>query len=52
MRRPRDVTMRLTVRKDKIVSWDRGYDADGNQVWGAVKAGYVFDKTKDHPLGD
>jgi len=25
-----------------IVSWDRGFDASGRQVWGATKGGYVF----------
>jgi hypothetical protein len=25
-------------------SWDRGFDAQGNQVWGATKGPYVFDK--------
>ncbi|MFT7452655.1 MAG: hypothetical protein ACI9VN_003390, partial [Patescibacteria group bacterium] len=23
-------------------SWERGYDAEGNQVWGAEKGAYVF----------
>ena len=32
------------IMNDKIISWDQGFDADGNQVWGAVKSGYVFDK--------
>jgi hypothetical protein len=26
----------------KIVSWDRGFDASGAQVWGAEKGGYIF----------
>jgi hypothetical protein len=25
-----------------MISWDRGFDADGNQVWGAEGGGYVF----------
>lgn len=25
-----------------MTSWDRGYDADGKQVWGAVKGAYEF----------
>jgi hypothetical protein len=25
-----------------LVTWDRGYDKDGNQVWGAEKGGYHF----------
>jgi hypothetical protein len=35
-------TSEVTVRFDAIVSWDRGFDVDGNQVWGAEKGGYVF----------
>jgi hypothetical protein len=27
-----------------LVSWDRGWDDKGTQVWGAVKAGYRFDR--------
>lgn len=27
-----------------IESWDQGFDAEGEQVWGAVKAGYQFDR--------
>jgi hypothetical protein len=29
-----------------MTSWDRGYDAQGSQVWGAVEGGYIFDKIK------
>jgi hypothetical protein len=35
-------TSEVTVYADRLVSWDRGFDADGKQVWGAVKGGYVF----------
>ncbi|MCE2966031.1 MAG: chromophore lyase CpcT/CpeT [Phycisphaerales bacterium] len=28
----------------RMVTWDRGYDAQGTQVWGAVKGGYEFVK--------
>lgn len=27
---------------DRLETWDRGFDADGNQMWGAENAGYVF----------
>ena len=37
-------TSKVTVTKDKILSWDQGFDKEGKQVWGAVKAGYIFDK--------
>lgn len=39
-------TSTVTVTQDAIVSWDQGFDNNNKQVWGAVKAGYVFDKTK------
>lgn len=32
--------VRITPRV--LYSWDRGFDADGNQVWGAETGGYVF----------
>lgn len=35
-------TSEVTVSKNGMVSWDRGYDAQDKQVWGAVKAGYIF----------
>ena len=39
-------TSKVTVIKDQILSWDQGFDKDGKQVWGATKAGYIFDKIK------
>jgi len=35
-------TSEVTLRSDRMVSWDRGYDAGGRQVWGAEKGGYIF----------
>ncbi len=37
---------KVTVTSTQILSWDQGFDKDGKQVWGATKAGYVFDKFK------
>jgi hypothetical protein len=34
----------VEVLEDKIISWDRGFDADGNYVWGAEKGAYIFNK--------
>jgi hypothetical protein len=39
-------TSKVTVLENQILSWDQGFDKDGKQVWGAEKAGYVFDKLK------
>ncbi len=38
-------TSEVSVSPGKIVSWDQGWDAAGEQVWGATEAGYVFLKT-------
>ncbi len=37
-------TSEVTVTATGLVSWDRGYDAAGKQVWGAAKGGYKFDR--------
>jgi len=39
-------TSEVTIFADKLVSWDRGWDSNGKQVWGAVKGGYIFKKSK------
>jgi CpeT protein len=38
-------TSEVVVSKDVIISWDRGWDLNDKQVWGAVKSGYIFRKT-------
>jgi len=40
-------TSEVVISSNKLVSWDRGWDIDGKQVWGAVKSGYAFDKISD-----
>ena len=39
-------TSKVKIYPDRVESWDQGFDKDGNQVWGAVKGGYVFKKIK------
>ena len=39
--------MRITA--ESIVSWDRGFDQAGSQVWGAEKSGYVFVRGEPDP---
>jgi hypothetical protein len=34
----------VDIMEDKIISWDRGFDANGDYVWGAEKGGYIFNK--------
>ena len=36
----------VDIGPDGLVSWDRGYDDTGTQVWGAEKGGYEFVKRK------
>ena len=35
-------TSEVMVGPGRIESWDRGFDAEGKQVWGAEKGAYVF----------
>ena len=37
-------TTEVEIRPFGLMSWDRGYDSADEQVWGAVKGGYVFIK--------
>lgn len=34
----------VTVSTQTIESWDRGFDADGRQVWGAARGPYRFER--------
>jgi hypothetical protein len=45
-------TSEVTVGPGRIESWDRGFDADGNQVWGAENGAYVFLRRPDDPGQD
>ncbi len=40
-----------TVHMDEsgLQTWDRGFDKDGKQVWGAAKGGYKFGRVKEQP---
>ena len=35
----------VDVKPDRVESWDRGFDAEGNHIWGAEKGGYIFLRT-------
>jgi CpeT protein len=39
-------TSEVVITEKMLVSWDRGFDDTKKQVWGAVKAGYNFVKSK------
>lgn len=35
-------TSEVELTEDLLISWDRGWDSEGNQVWGATREGYRF----------
>ena len=37
-------TSEVVVRADGFASWDRGYNAEAMQVWGAVAGPYEFER--------
>lgn len=45
-------TSEVLITADGMVSWDRGFDAAGNQVWGSTDGGYVFDRIVDGSEAD
>lgn len=34
----------VAIYEGRMVSWDRGFDSAGNQVWGATAGGYIFER--------
>ncbi len=36
----------VTLTPKYLLSWDRGYNKEGEQVWGAERGGYMFRKIK------
>jgi len=44
-----EMTSELSVTKDSFTTGDRGFDAEGKEVWGAPAGGYVF-KRYDAPI--
>jgi hypothetical protein len=47
LRGARYATSEVVVTPHQMVSWDRGYDKAGEQIWGAVKGGYIFIKVEN-----
>ena len=39
-------TTKVKIEEGKVYSWDQGFDENGEQVWGAIKGGYLFEKLK------
>jgi hypothetical protein len=40
-------TSEVVITDEQLLSWDRGWDANGKQVWGAETGGYIFVKTAE-----
>jgi CpeT protein len=39
-------TSEVFLHLDRLITWDRGFDDNDEQVWGAVKGGYIFDRVQ------
>ena len=39
-------TTEVRIDAQGMTSWDRGYDAEGRQVWGATEGGYRFKRVR------
>ena len=39
-------TSEVTVAREQLTSWDRGFEAAGGQVWGAPEGPYIFRKPR------
>lgn len=39
-------TSEAHIYPDRLETWDRGWNAEGKQVWGAVQGGYVFQRRR------
>jgi hypothetical protein len=40
----------VDITLGQVISWDRGFDVNGNHIWGAEKGGYIFQKIESSPL--
>jgi len=40
-------TSEVTITANKLTSWDRGFDEEGKQVWGATTGPYIFMRESD-----
>ncbi|MBD3225305.1 MAG: hypothetical protein GF313_11280 [Caldithrix sp.] len=41
-------TSEVRIENDRFISWDRGFDENDKQVWGAEAGPYIFRKIKDY----
>jgi CpeT protein len=47
LRGARYATSEVTITRKVLLSWDRGWGAKGEHIWGATKGGYEFVKLED-----
>ena len=40
-------TSEVYLHHDRLITWDRGFNDDDEQVWGAPTGGYIFDRIND-----
>ena len=40
----------VIITKKMLKSWDRGFDKEGNVIWGPENGPYIFDKTGDFSI--
>jgi len=43
-------TSEVVLRADALESWDRGFDSNGLQVWGATEGAYIFVRRDREPV--
>ena len=43
------LTSDVTLRSDRILIWDRGYDSQGRQVWGSTAGPYIYKRVSSGP---
>jgi CpeT protein len=42
-------TSEARITPSEMITWDRGFDAEGKQVWGATAGGYIFRRVDEVP---
>jgi hypothetical protein len=40
-------TSEVTIERDRMITLDRGFDAEGRQAWGSTAGGYEFRRVKE-----
>jgi hypothetical protein len=41
-------TAEVLIKETMIITWDRGFDENGQHIWGAEKGGYVLKKLENY----